>query len=296
METRKRISLVVLGALCCLQFSGLAMAEHEDTPPAPTADHAKQHVPSGIVAEEEKPTASLAVMAMSKYVWRGFELSKDSIVLQPSMTVAYKGFSANVWGNEDTDVFVASAEGADTNNWTETDLTLAYDWTVGPVGLTAGYIYYSLIGLDSQEVFGRATLHTLLTPTLTVYRDYDHFTGWYATLGVSHSLPLTKEIGLTLGAQAGYLAAEDASSYPEYNGVGTATTEAYSGFHDGVLSASVAMPVAEYITVTPMVMYSFPLTGDAGDLIESWSQDVLNGNSTGNDDFIYGGVTVSMAF
>lgn len=131
------------------------------------------------LAEEAKPTANLAISGLSKYVWRGFELSKDSFVLQPSLTVAYRGLSANVWGNEDTDVYVDSAEGAGTNNWTETDLTLAYDWTVGPVGLTAGYIYYSLIGPDSQEVFAKAALHTLLTPTLAVYRDYDHYAGWY---------------------------------------------------------------------------------------------------------------------
>ncbi len=296
MKTRKKISLAILGAICCLQFSGLAMAEHEHA--TVEGDLAKQHVPSVSPAEEEKPTANVTVMAMSKYVWRGFELSKDSIVLQPSMTVAYKGFSANIWGNEDTDVYLPQdgSVDADTNNWTETDFTLAYDWSVGPVGLTAGYIYYSLIGLDSQEVFGRATLHTLLTPTLTVYRDYDHFTGWYATLGVSHTLPLTEKIGLNLGAQVGYLAAEDDSSYPEFDGVGNATTDAYSGFHDGLLIASVAIPVTEYITVTPMLNYSFPLTSDAGDLIESWSQEVANGQAHGDNDFIYGGVSVSMAF
>lgn len=272
METRKKISLTILGALCCLQFGGAAMAE------------------------EEKPTADLSVSVLSKYVWRGFELSKDSLVIQPSMTVGYKGFSANVWGNEDTDVYVDTAEGAGTNNWTETDLTLAYDWSMGPVDLTAGYIYYSLIGLDSQEVFARAALNVLLTPTLSVYRDYDHFTGWYVTLGVSHSVPITEKISLDLGAQVGYLDAEDDSSYPEYDGVGNITTNAYSGFHDGLLTASVTIPVTSYVSITPVVNYSFPLTSDAGDLIESWSQEVANGGTTGDDNFIYGGITLSMAF
>lgn len=275
METRKKISLAVLGAVCCLQFGGIALAE------------------------EDKPTANLSLSALSKYVWRGFEYSKDSIVLQPSMTVAYKGFSANVWGNEDLDVYHSpvASEPVDTNNWTETDLTLAYDWSVGPLGLTAGYIYYSLIGFDSQEVFGRATLRTLLTPTLTVYRDYDHFAGWYVTLGVSHSVPLTKEIGLNLGAQVGYLSADDASSCQEYNGVGNAVpNEAYSGFHDGLLTASIAIPVSQYVTITPVLNYSFPLTSNAGDLIESVSMEYAKTGSGGNNDFVYGGLTVSMAF
>lgn len=269
MEARKKISLAVLGALCCLQFSGVAMAE------------------------EEKPTADLSVSALSKYVWRGFELSKDSIVLQPSMTVGYKGFSANLWGNVDTDYYFSPA----TNMWNETDVTLAYDWAMGPVGLTLGYIYYGLDGLDdTQEVFGRATLDTMLSPTLSVYRDFDHLPGWYITLGVSHSVPLSEKIGLDLSAQVGYLDADDASSYSEFNGVGVASTNAYSGFHDGLLSASLAIPVTEYISITPVVSYSFPLSSDAGDLIESTSFKYIEGNASGDNDFIFGGVTVSMAF
>ncbi|MEW6426429.1 MAG: hypothetical protein AB1568_00180 [Thermodesulfobacteriota bacterium] len=249
-------------------------------------------------AEEEKPSADLSVSALSKYVWRGFELSKDSIVIQPSMTVGYKGFSANVWGNMDTDVYLTGAEGEDTNNWTETDFTLAYDHSIGPVGLSVGYIYYSLIGLDSQEVFVKASLDTLLSPTLAVYRDYDHFAGWYATFGISHSVPLTDTIALDLGAQVGYLNADDASSYPEYDGVNVLApnNEAYSGFHDGLLTASITFPVNEYISVTPVVNYSFALTSEAGDLIESWSQEVLNGGASGDDNFIYGGVTLSFSF
>ncbi|MCJ7602617.1 MAG: hypothetical protein MUO63_14100, partial [Desulfobulbaceae bacterium] len=77
---------------------------------------------------EEEPTADLSVSALSKYVWRGFELSKDSIVLQPSMTVGYKGFGFNLWGNLDTDQheFVA-VENENSSSWTETDMTLSYD-------------------------------------------------------------------------------------------------------------------------------------------------------------------------
>ncbi len=278
MKTRKKISLTelgvlgVLGTMCCLQFGGVAMAE------------------------EEKPTASVAVSALSKYVWRGFELSKDSIVLQPSMTVAYKGFSANVWGNVDTDYYVQGTENSNTNYWNETDFTLAYDWTMGPVGLTAGYIYYGLDGIpDTQEVFGRAAWNTLLTPTLSVYRDFDDLPGWYLTLGVSHSVPITDGIGLNLSAQVGYLAADDARSYAEVDPSNwTNTDNSYSGFHDGLLSVAVPIPVNEYISITPVVSYSFPLTGDAADhLIEMKS---LDGGGSGNNDFIYGGVTVSMAF
>ncbi|MDD5759521.1 MAG: hypothetical protein PHI06_10625 [Desulfobulbaceae bacterium] len=263
----KKISLAVLGTLCCVQLSGSAMAG------------------------EDKPTANLSVSALSKYVWRGFAESKDSLVLQPSMTVAYKGVSANLWGNVDSDLYSSDPAASTTNSWTETDFTLAYDWNMGQVGLTAGYIYYGFDGIpDTQEVFARATWHTLLTPTLTVYRDYDNLAGWYLTLGVSHSVPITEKLGLSLGAQVGYLDAEDASSYPEYNG-DTNTGNAYNGFHDGLLSASVAIPVTEYISITPSLNYSFPLTSDAGDLISAYTPF-----SGGHDNFVYGGITAAMAF
>lgn len=269
MKTTRKVSTVVLSGLCLLQLAGPARAE------------------------EDKPTASLAVSAMSKYVWRGFENSRDSLVIEPSMTVGYQGFSANLWGNEDTRYYSADPSVSTTSAWTETDLTLAYDWTMGPVGLTGGYIYYGLAASpyggadvpDTQEVFAKAALKTLLTPTLTVYRDIDNLPGWYATLGVSQTLPITKEIGLSLGAQVGYLRADDASSYARVSN----PSEPCRGFHDGLLSASVAYPVNKYITVTPSLNYSFPLTSDARDLIKSKS-------FTGNSDFVYGGITVALAF
>jgi len=104
-------------------------------------------------------------------------------------------------------------------------------------------------------------------------------------------VPLTDKIGLSLGAQVGYLAADAANSYAKVG-----TTEAYKGFHDGLLSASIAIPLDQYITVTPALNYSFPLTSAARDLIKVNSQEFLNGDSEGKSDFIFGGVTVTLAF
>ena len=44
-------------------------------------------------ADEGDFSASADLSVMSKYIWRGFEFSDDSIVIQPSITVSYKGFS-----------------------------------------------------------------------------------------------------------------------------------------------------------------------------------------------------------
>lgn len=241
---------------------------------------------SGVAcAEEEKPTADLTVGAYSQYIWRGFELSKDSIVVQPSMTVAYKGFSANLWGNLDTDPYSDTTD--ETNNWNETDMTLAYGWEMGPAAFSVGYIYYALDGVDdTQEFFASAGLNTLLTPTLTVYRDTDDYPGWYTTLGISHSFPVQGDITLDLGGTVSYLAADEASTYADPDDA----NDAYNNFHDGVLSVGLTVPVNSYFTVSPKLSYTFALSNDAQELMKASSQD-------GNDDsFIYGGVSVSMAF
>ena len=263
-EVAKKLLVGVAATGVCLSiFSGLAFAAE---------------------AEEDKPTANLTVGAYSQYIWRGFELSKDSIVVQPSMTVGYKGFSANLWGNLDTNQYSTTAN--ETNNWNETDMTLAYGWEMGPVALSVGYIYYSLDAAeDSQEFFASAALNTLLKPTLTVYRDTDYAPGWYTTLGVSHSFLVKDDITLDLGGQVSYLKASSSSPYKEADLVSN-----YSNFHDGVLSVGLTVPVNKYITVAPKLSYTFALSNDAQDLMKRYSK---NGN---DDSFVYGGVAVSMAF
>jgi hypothetical protein len=63
-----------------------------------------------LFAEEVKPTGDVTVAVMSKYVWRGYEMSRNSVVVQPSMTIGYKGFSANVWGNLDTHSYYSGTD------------------------------------------------------------------------------------------------------------------------------------------------------------------------------------------
>ena len=226
---------------------------------------------------EDTPTADFTVGAYSSYVWRGFELNDSSMVLQPSMTVAYKGFSANVWGNLDTDT------AADTKKWNETDLTLAYDTTFDKIGLGVGYIYYALDGADdSQELYVSVSYDTMLAPTLSIYRDFDSFNGWYLNFAVSHSIPMG-ETALDLGASVGYYNADDASVMADSSG------GAYSELHDGLLSASMSFPVAKYLTVTPELYYSFGLSSEADDYLEA-------SNPSGDNDVIYGGVSASFAF
>jgi hypothetical protein len=210
-------------------------------------------------------------------------LSRDSLVIQPSMTVGYKGYGFNVWGNLDTDTALT-----DETNYTETDLTLSYDGAWNKVGYGAGYIYYGLDNLtDEQEIYVKVSYDTLLSPTLTVYRDFAHTLGWYVLAGVSHSVPLTEKINLDLGATASYI------SYDSGEVTVPGTNDTYSGLHDGVLSASVTVPVIEYVSVTPSISYSFALSSDAKDVLKA-ANEAATGKA--DSDAFYGGVTVSFSF
>ena len=237
-------------------------------------------VPCVHAEEAEKPTAGLDLGGFSQYIWRGLELSKDSLVVQPSATIGYKGVSLNIWGNLDTD---NDAYGG--SKYNETDLTLSYSKTFGIAKLTGGYIYYALDGLtDSQEVFGSLSLGTILNPTISVYKEIAHLPAWYVSVGISHSQELVNKITLVLAASAGYYYSED-SGFAEANN----PDEKYQQFHNGLISTGLTIPFADYFSVKPTIAYSFPLSSKAEEYIESVS---LSDESS----FIYGGVTVSMAF
>ena len=163
-------SFIILGIGTSLLTE--AMAQEAKQPAAPAAP----------VVEEEKPTTDFTVSALSAYIWRGQQQTKDSMVIQPSATVGYKGFTANLWGNLDTNPY-STTDASYSSTWTETDLTLSYSKAFGPVTAGLGYIYYGLNApnagaadpLDSQELFISLAGNVLLTPTLTIYKEIDHY-------------------------------------------------------------------------------------------------------------------------
>jgi len=244
-------------------------------------------------AEEEKSgkaenalSGEVSLSALSAYIWHGQELSRHSLVLQPSFTLNYKGFSANIWGNRDSDPYI---EGGD--HWNETDYSLSYEGEYGLLNYGAGYMYYDMVGSDnSQEVSLTLGLNIPLSPTLTVYREIGHDLYWYFLLAVSHSLPLSERLSLDLSASAGYLVSTDAEEYPEVDGDGNATGGKFSNFHDGTLTAGLPYKVSDNVTITPTLSYTFPLCSDARREMKYFSM-------TGEDStFLYGGVIFAYSF
>ena len=236
-------------------------------------------------AEEEEadtPSANLNVSFFSQYVWRGYELSKDSLVIFPSLTVGYKGFDLNVWVDFDTHY-----KGTGTHELLETDWVLTYsnNWEI--LSFTFGWIDYDVdasglvaagrgntpvaTGLDAQEVFLSLGVDIPLSPTLGVYREIQNGPAWYFKFDLSHSFEFENGWSLDLGAWVGYNDNETAD---------------YRSWHDGTVWAGLNIPLNEYFTVTPAVNYTFPLSKGADTLLQATSFD-------GKDSqHVYGGIIV----
>jgi hypothetical protein len=267
--------------------------------------------------EEEKPTGDFSISVLSQYIWRGYELSRNSIVIQPSATIGYKGFSANIWGNLDTRPYYAGSmpDKSYSNSLTETDITLAYNKTIGLINLGAGYIYYSLGSLnqdapkraDMQELFLTIGLNTILSPTFTAYKEISHYRNWYFLLGVSHTFEFSKIVSLKLAASGSYLISEYADAalfnagagyggYPKFDENAQATDDKFNNFHDGIVSVSLPIKPISYVTITPTISYVFPLSQDARYEMKGQGLKGAATNSERDSSFLYGGMTFSFSF
>ena len=94
---------------------------------------------------QDKIETTVAADFVSQYIWRGQDLGSTAV--QPTLGVAYKGFSLSAWGS------YALTDPADTK---EFDLTLAY--TVGGfnIGVTD---YWFNTGLDPENRYFKYDAH-----------------------------------------------------------------------------------------------------------------------------------------
>ena len=228
-----------------------------------------------LYAEGPEVSGSASVDVMSRYVWRGIKLS-NSYVVQPSVGITYGGFGANLWANWDSDW-------SDSGEHTETDLTLNYAFSVDKLSLDAGYIYYALESAgDTQEIYVSAGYDVLLSPTLTIYYDYEEGNGAFIVTSIGHSFEFSEGIALNLGASASYNI--------ENVVMGTdASGKKFSDFYNGDISASVSIPVTDAVSVEPVMAYSFSLSDDAEYAIEAMSDDA-------DSSVVYGGINVTLSF
>ncbi len=218
--------------------------------------------------EEDKPTASIYTDVLSQYLWRGYALSKESAVIQPSMTASYKGFSLNLWGNFDTDAHPPTGSSAPQGAvWNETDFTFSYAHEIyGGLSGTVGGIYYALDSADdSFEVFGGLSYaFPWLTVAVTGYREASHYPGWWIQFDASRNFKLPwYDMSADLGMTFMYQNSKDNTAYQDPND----PEQAFSGFLSGQIFAALNIPVWKFITVSPRIGFAFPLSHKANEEI-----------------------------
>jgi hypothetical protein len=286
-----KLVIAVLFVLCIMVNSVYAADEAPATTapavttPAPTAEAPK--------VEEPKVTGNVGLGVFNKYIFRGYELSHKSAVIQPTSTISYRGFSVTFWGNLDTSQHATEnfAPNDHQRTWNETDLTASYTYNIGKLGLTGGYIYYGTkYAKETQEVFGSVTYDMIAHPTFTVNQDIAAYKGTYFNLAFSQSQPVFKlptgDLTVDLGASFGYLLGE-----ANYWKIFDANTGAYDGKkynapHDGMAKIGFTVPLGKGFTVQPVAQYWFPLSGNAAHK----QVDGFNYQQNGRvkPDFVYG--------
>jgi uncharacterized protein (TIGR02001 family) len=227
-----------------------------------------------VLAVETSGSASVDVM--SQYIWRGQQLT-DKVAIQPSVGITYGGFGANLWANYDTHL----------DEHTETDLTLNFANSIEKFSYEAGYIYYALEGVDdTQEIYLTVGYDVILSPSATLYWDFDEGEGAYLVVSIGHSFALQHNLSLDLGASMGVNFNNDIMGFDDDG-------DDFTDLYDGNISAALTIPVTDNISIAPMIAYSFPLSSDAEDALEAIADDI-----TGDDDadVFYGGVNFSLSF
>ena len=182
--------------------------------------------------------------------FRGIDLSENKWVAQFGADLGYKGFTLSYWSNLLTKGFAGKPEGYGAGDITETDITLNYEYA--PIELltfNVGNTFYSLEGLsDTDELYLKTTVNTLLSPTLSIYWDIDeaHYAGLYYTFSVGHSFELVKNLSLNLGALI---------SYNQSNWSVTGN-EASNTWHDYELSTGLDYAFTDNISASASYTYS----------------------------------------
>jgi len=223
-------------------------------------------VPAALAAIEVEGDAYIGFY--DKYLWRGFDLSGSEGVVQGGVDLSTKGFTLSYWTNyQASDDKDGGFKGGEAN---ETDITLDYTASLNDsVSVSVGNIFYHLDGLDdTNELYFGAALNLLLSPSFTVYYDYDEAEsdGLFFSVSVGHTFELSEKLGVNLGAGVSYNQASDASVF-FVNAAGE--NETYRDWHNYELSVSADYALTDQLSVTPSFLVSSPISDEAKKAIDT---------------------------
>ncbi|ABA87753.1 hypothetical protein Pcar_0493 [Syntrophotalea carbinolica DSM 2380] len=202
-----------------------------------------------------------------KYMWRGFNLSDSRPTIQGGIDLSLaSGWTLSTWHNWQ----LTGGPNWDSGELNETDVILTYAFDLGDmVSMSVGDIWYMIEGEDTNELFIHATLNTLLSPTFTIWWDWDaaEEDGLYYTLDISHSFDLGQWVpntALNLGALVAY------NQHTDY-AVGD-----FGGFHNYELSASLDYALTDQLTISPTIIFSSGISSAAKASIDTETAGAIN--------------------
>lgn len=149
-----------------------------------------------------------------RYVFRGVDLLARRPALLPRLTVSRGGLSVYYEG-------YGGEIGRNGPDYEEHDFGIEYGLSAGRLSLTLGSVAYTyrkpVDYEDELEIYAISGLDVLLSPALSVYYDAKGFGGGYASLEMSHELPLVPgRLSLGLAGSLGY----DLGYYSDVYGTG----------------------------------------------------------------------------
>jgi hypothetical protein len=235
--------------------------------------------------------------AFSSYVWRGITYT-NKFVLQPDAYVTVPAGNASItaggWfniepGKYDGATDISEGGGASSFDVAEFDWWGEVGYPVGKVTLTGGVTGYRFPNnagftkiFNTVEIYGKAALAAPLSPKLAVWYDVDKVKGAYFEGSISHSLPASEKVSVTLGALAGLSAGQGAKAGEFNNFVD-------NGFTHLDLSAAVPFSAGP-LSFSPAL--HFVITGDEN---TKWTK-LDPATATGFNSKavkLWGGVTIS---
>ena len=273
MLKRKMGILSVVLALCAGPLHTRA-----DVAPAETPAPAPAEVQTTPPAEEKEWSVTVGFDLWSEYIFRGVDLSGNDVMLNPSLSLSWKGFTAYYWGAYND----ADSGG---NKWyEEADLGVEYSHSFldEKLTLTGGYLYYwypdGKSGADTHELYGKATVNVLLSPYVALYYDIDEIRGGYLSFGVSHSFDIGSKLGLPEGQS---LSIDPSAQLSLDLGYNSSASDSDVQFNDLLLGIKVPWQITKTLGIHAGIQFSVAM-------------DSLNDIGQGNETI--GNVGVSLSF
>lgn len=239
----------LLAVLIASILAGQAAGPSPQSPADPAGPPAP---PPAASAPADPPAPAVSVgadlLASSAFVWRGF-VDIDSLVVQPDVWVKWRGLTVSSWIN------VARHNDPEDKPLSEHDLTVDYSVSRGKYTMSAGWINYAFLDIESgseteggrwsNEVYVGVSREGPLTPSVRVFQDFQQGSGTYVSLGVQHAFAVGRGLALAPAATLGY----NHHLYTEY-----------SAFSDAVVSVKGTVPTpVKHLALQPFVAYSLSL-------------------------------------